>query len=102
MQMMWIHISVVHKLSGTVLPGRAAGSPSSCRSPLLGRTQILCSAELHAVCRQTGNWDFASICMKIAAKICYHLINQRKTGYFVGWVRWQSVEMRLHGSVQTG
>lgn len=73
MQMMWIHRSVAQKLSSTVLPGRAAGSPSSCLFPLLGRTQILCSRELHAVFRQKRNWGFASICMKIAAKICYHL-----------------------------
>lgn len=43
MQMMWIHISVAYTLSSTILPGRAAGYPSSCPSPFLGRTQILCS-----------------------------------------------------------
>lgn len=72
--------------------------PVSFSSPLLGRTEILCSGELHAVCRQKGNWGFASISVKIAAKICYHLgLLTNKTQTY--GLRWESAEMRLHGSV---
>lgn len=99
MQMMWIHRPVAHKFSNTVLPGTAAGSPSCCLSPFLGRTQILSSAYFCADWSGKGNWGFASICMRIAAKIHYLLGLMTNIEHVLGWGRWESVEMRLYGSV---
>lgn len=66
-------------------------------SPLLGRTQILCSGWF---CTEwKGNWGFASICTRIGAKIHYPLGLITNIEHVLVWGRWESVEMRLCDTV---